>query len=100
MLVNTFCLLYHTLGMTLKQTVARRIKVARAEMGLNQGELAELLGITPQGVTKLESGKIDVRIETLGRVAAALHKRIDYFFQEFESVESVKKEQARRKRAA
>lgn len=98
MLVNTFCIVYYGRVMTLKETISRRIRVARVERGLNQSDLAELLGITPQGVTKLESGKIDVRVETLSRVAEALHKPIAYFFEEFE-IES-KKEQARRRRAA
>ena len=34
-----------------------RLKVARAEMNITQGELAEKIGVTRQAVTSIELGK-------------------------------------------
>lgn len=85
--------------MDVKKTVAKRIRVARAELGISQSELAEELGLTQNSVSKWESGKVSIGVDTLALIAEALHKPITYFFQEFEQVD-VKKEQARRRRAA
>ena len=48
-----------------------KIKDIRKEKGLTQAQLAKLLGITPQGVSKIEASE-NVRIDTLQKVAAAL----------------------------
>lgn len=63
--------------------IAKRIRVARAERDFNQADLAERLGLTPQAITKLESGRIDMRVGTLERIAAALGKPMSYFFEPF-----------------
>lgn len=84
-----------------KKTVAKRIKIARIERELRQSELAELLGVNQQNVARMEKGEIGIGVETLARVAVALKKPIEYFFQEFEDVAiESKNAQARRRKAA
>ena len=92
--------------------VARRIKIARAERDMNQEELAEVLNISQKAVSKWERGNTNIGVITLSRIADALQKPIEYFFMpldepavsrfanEQRETYNVKKEQARRKRAA
>ncbi len=70
--------------MDTKRTVAKRIKLARIERDLNQAQLAELLGTSQTYVTKLESGKVNIGVETVARLATVLNKPINYFFETFE----------------
>lgn len=84
-----------------KKTVAKRIRMARIERDLKQSDLADMLQINQANIAKLESGTVNIGVDTLARVADVLHKPIEYFFQEFEQVEfESKKAQARRRRAA
>lgn len=82
-----------------KRTVGKRIKIARIEREIRQGDLAELLGVNQQNVARMESGRFGIGVETLARVAQALRKPIAYFFEEFEEVE-IKNVSARRRKAA
>lgn len=72
--------------MDIKQTIARRIKMARSERDINQAELGELIGVNAPYITKIESGRIDIRVETLDRIARALRKPISFFFEPVEEV--------------
>ncbi len=81
-----------------KETVAKRIRVARAELDISQATLAESLGVSPQNVAKWETGEINIGVDTLERIAFALSKDIEWFFQPF-AIQS-KKGQARRSKAA
>ena len=83
--------------MSAKNTVARRIKVARAERDISQAHLAEMLEVSSQNVTKWESGEINLGVDTLERIANALGKPIEWFFEPFEQP---KKEPARQRKAA
>jgi HTH-type transcriptional regulator / antitoxin HipB len=72
--------------MDIKQIVARRIKVARAERGLNQADLGELMHVNQKLISRFESGRVNIGIETLQRIAAALQKPLTYFLEPFEDV--------------
>ena len=72
--------------MDIKQTVARRIRMARVERDINQAVLGELIGVNAPYVTKLESGRIDLRVETLEKIALALQKPMAYFFEPVEEL--------------
>lgn len=51
---------------------SENMKAARLLKGITQEQLAQKLGVTRQGVQKIESGKHSVLLETVCRVADAL----------------------------
>jgi predicted RNase H-like HicB family nuclease/DNA-binding XRE family transcriptional regulator len=55
------------------------LRWARQEMGLSQAALAELVGVSRQQISALESPDANLRLDTLERVAAAmgLHVHVD-----------------------
>lgn len=53
-------------------TVGRRIRNAREERGLNLNELARLSGISGPALSLIETGKRDLRVTSLCRIADAL----------------------------
>lgn len=52
--------------------VGGRIRKAREERGLNLHELARLSGISAPALSLIETGKRDLRVTSLCRIAAAL----------------------------
>lgn len=56
-----------------KQQVAEMIKEARKARGLTQKELGEKLGVGEPTVNGYESGKQNLTIETLKKIADALN---------------------------
>lgn len=84
------------MNVKLKKTVARRIKVARAELGWNQSDLAEQLQVNQNMVSQWESGEIGITMDTLERIAQALNKLPAWFMQPTAEAISVKKATARR----
>lgn len=61
---------------------ARRIKAARAELRWNQEDLAEQLGVSQNQIAKWESGKANIGINTIQRIAGALGKPMSFFVEE------------------
>ena len=53
--------------------IADDVAARRAERGLSQRELAELTGTTQSAIARLERGGRPPRIDTLMRIADALH---------------------------
>lgn len=62
-------------GGALVRDVGRRISEVRAAKGWTQERFAEALGIELRNVQRLESGRANVTLSTLGRVAAKLGVR-------------------------
>lgn len=94
--------------MGLKSLVGTRIRQARREANLNQQAAADLAGMSQQTWASYETGKINVPLDTIERIAQVLNKPIAFFtVADYEytmkaampEIES-KKSQARRKRAA
>jgi predicted transcriptional regulator len=52
--------------------IADKVSTRRAEMGLSQRELAELVGTTQSAIARLERGGRPPRIDTLLNIAEAL----------------------------
>ncbi len=50
----------------------REVIRAREEAGLTQTELAHRLGVSPGVISRLESGQVSPRIDTLAKAATAL----------------------------
>ncbi len=47
---------------------------ARELLGLNQGQLAEAVGMLPQALSRIESGKVKPRRESLTRIIGTLER--------------------------
>ncbi|MBN9126445.1 MAG: helix-turn-helix transcriptional regulator, partial [Nitrosospira sp.] len=52
--------------------IAKIIREGREKLNLNQSELAELLGVTPQAVQQWESGATQPRGKRLNKIAEVL----------------------------
>ena len=61
--------------------IGYRITLAREEAGLNQKELAEILGISQASLSNYENGKRRVYLPQLETIAKVLSKPLDYFSQ-------------------
>jgi transcriptional regulator with XRE-family HTH domain len=59
-----------------------RIKDLRRALNMNATELAELVGVTQTQISRLETGKQELRSETLTKIAQALQVHPAWFFME------------------
>lgn len=91
--------IFKVMGLNIKKVVAKRIKLARVERDMRQSDLAEQLQVVTSYVSQIESGKINVGIETLENIASALHKPMSYFLEPFEEDENPKEKSAKTMRA-
>ena len=53
--------------------LAKQLRAARRALGLTQKELAAIIGVTRQVITRIESGTQNVTIETVQKIAWALN---------------------------
>lgn len=58
--------------------IGARIVVRRKAMGLTQEELAEKAGVSPQTISKAESGCREMTLKTIVGIAVALEVSVDY----------------------
>ena len=63
------------------RTLIERLKKARKESGLDQRDVAKLLGVSQSYVSKMESGQRRIDIVQLKRFAKVYRKQIDYFLR-------------------
>ena len=66
------------------ETFGERVKRKRRERGLGAAEFAEMIGVTPDAVMKIESGKRGRAFDRLPKMAGALGCRIDDLFPEMD----------------
>ena len=59
-----------------------RLKVARAERGLSQGDLAKLVGVSRQTINAIEKGEYNPTIKLCLKICWALDCRLDDLFWE------------------
>jgi len=59
--------------------IGRRIKTARMEKGLSQGELGELVGCSNNHMSHVEVGQTKVSLSMLMKLSVVLEKDFDYF---------------------
>jgi len=60
--------------------MGKKVRAARAEAGITQGALAEMVGRRQATISDIEHGKKEMGLSTLVLIAAALEKPITYFF--------------------
>jgi transcriptional regulator with XRE-family HTH domain len=65
-----------------RRLLARNLRRLRLARELTQDELADEAGVRQALISELESGKIDVRFDTLQRIAAALGAKLAELFEE------------------
>jgi transcriptional regulator with XRE-family HTH domain len=65
-----------------RRHVARNLRRLRLERKLTQDALADEAGVRQALISELEAGKIDVRLDTLQRIASALGARMAELFDE------------------
>ncbi|WP_146896341.1 helix-turn-helix domain-containing protein [Adhaeribacter aerolatus] len=53
--------------------LAKQLRAARKGLGLIQKDLAGIIGVTRQVITRIESGTQNVTIETVQKIAGALN---------------------------
>ncbi|MBL6983675.1 MAG: helix-turn-helix transcriptional regulator [Anaerolineales bacterium] len=59
--------------------MGKKVRAARAEAGMTQGSLAEMVGRRQATISDIEHGKKEMGLSTLVLIAAALNKPISYF---------------------
>jgi transcriptional regulator with XRE-family HTH domain len=63
------------------RSLVERLKKARKERGLDQEDVAKILGVTQSYVSKLESGQRRIDIVQLRAFARIYKKKMDYFIK-------------------
>jgi transcriptional regulator with XRE-family HTH domain len=58
--------------------LSQRIRFLRKKKGLNQGDLAETIGINPSHLSRLENGKYQPSVDALQKIAQALEVSVDF----------------------
>lgn len=66
---------------TIQDRVGRRIRVLRMAAGIPQGTLALMTGLTKSYMSEIESGKKNLTLRTLERIATALGVPISELFR-------------------
>ena len=86
----TFCLVWCTLLKTPEEVtistprLENRLKVARAERGISQEQLANLAGVTRQTISSIETGQYVPSALLAFVVAKRLQKPVDELFTLYE----------------
>ena len=63
-----------------KLVLKNRLKVARAERGLSQGELARLVGVSRQTISSIETGQFNPTAKLALVLCIALDKKFEGLF--------------------
>lgn len=63
-----------------KLVLRNRLKVARAERGLSQGELAKLVGVSRQTISSIETGQFNPTAKLALILCIALDKKFEDLF--------------------
>jgi len=62
------------------ETTGKKMAAIRREEGLSQKELAKIIGISQQVISRIESGAENISLTTLTRVAGALKRKVEINF--------------------
>ncbi|MBO6087151.1 helix-turn-helix transcriptional regulator [bacterium] len=80
--------------MDIKELLGKRIKELRKEKCLTQEQLAEIIGIEPNNLSRIEKGRNYPTPENLSKIAKALNVSVDklFFFEHHKDYASIKNE--------
>ncbi|NGX56072.1 MAG: Antitoxin PezA [Candidatus Anoxychlamydiales bacterium] len=62
--------------------LGKKIKLARVELDMTQGDLAKAMGIMQKSISGYENGIVLPSLETLEKIAKKLKKSFGYFLDE------------------
>ena len=62
--------------MSHREDIGSQIQTMRVQLGLTKEELANMCGMTPLNITKIENGVYNVPIDVVGKIADALQAKI------------------------
>lgn len=68
----------------LQALFGQNLRIARVRQNKTQAELAEGAGLTPQYISKIEDGKINVTLDTMKKLATVLHSNVSEMIREAE----------------
>lgn len=63
----------------------KRIQTLRESLKLTQEEFAEIVGVSPNSMSRIERGKQHPTLSTLWKIAKALHVSVDYLLDGMDS---------------
>ena len=63
-----------------EREIMRKVAQARIDAGISQKELAERCNMRQSNLSRLENGNANPSVETLGRIAHGLGKRLEISF--------------------
>ena len=63
-----------------RQALGKRIRAVREEQGLSQSQLALMIGSSKSHIWRIESGRVSVGLDDLGRIADALDVQVRDLF--------------------
>lgn len=66
--------------MNKKELLGKRFREIRKNLGLTQEKIAEIAGIEPQSISKIESGKNFPLLSNLEKIAQKLNIELEDFF--------------------
>jgi transcriptional regulator with XRE-family HTH domain len=69
-------------GIYARRIVSRNVRRLRDALGMNQEELADSARLTQSQLSKIESGKLNFRLDVVQRLAGALGVRMADLFDE------------------
>lgn len=78
----------------IKAKLGKRIQEIRKQKGMSQEQLAEIIGIEPNNVSRIENGKNYPTPENIAKIANALDKEVYelYLFNHFKPLNDIQKE--------
>jgi len=68
--------------MDIKKEIGNKIKQARKSKGYSQKKLAELVGSNQEHISKVESGKINLTLDYINKIAGCLGIEINKLFKD------------------
>ena len=71
--------------------IGKRIRQAREDIGMNQRELGEKIGMSDSQLSAYENGKKSIGLTTLARIAVATNKTIDEIYFGSEATKPITK---------
>ena len=73
--------------MNFDEKIGERLKNCRVQLGMRQSDLAELVGVAPVQIYRYESGRVQPRLDTIGKLALALNVNPQWLAGGIESIE-------------
>ena len=74
-------------------TIGNKLLSIRKRMGMTQAEVAEAAGLSDRTYADIERGSVNMKVETILRICAALHITPDAVLTEENTTRSVKKQE-------